>query len=214
MKASLLLLALLAASGIARAEFRTWKDASGAHEIKAELVSVQNGKVTLKLKSGAEPDIDNIDAILNDLSGNAKKINEHGRRADGIVKSMLLHSRGQSGERQPTDINAMLDEYTNLAYHGMRAQDSTFNITIQRDLAPDAGKIDAIPQDLSRVFLNILNNACYAANERAKKGKLRNAAGVSAASAREAASSRFCCRTARRVIPETAPSKKIIKGRS
>lgn len=114
-------------------------------------------------------DFENIEALLCDLSGNAKKINEHGRRADGIVRSMLLHSRGQAGERQPTDVNAMLDEYVNLSYHGMRAQDSSFNITIERQLAADLGKIDAIPQDLSRVFLNLLNNACYAANDKAKK---------------------------------------------
>ncbi len=152
-----------------------------AHEIKNPLNFVNNFaelSVELtaelreeleKLKSGAAPDLENIDALLTSLAGNAKKINEHGRRADGIVRSMLLHSRGQAGERQPTDINAMLDEYTNLAYHGMRAQDSTFNITIQRDFAPGLGYIDAIPQDLSRVFLNILNNACYAAHEKAGK---------------------------------------------
>ncbi|MBL8229846.1 MAG: GAF domain-containing protein [Bryobacterales bacterium] len=152
-----------------------------AHEIKNPLNFVNNFadlSVELtsdlreemeKLKSGAAPDMENINALLSDLAGNAKKINEHGRRADGIVKSMLLHSRGQAGERQPTDINGMLDEYTNLAYHGMRAQDSTFNITIQRQFAPDLGKVDAVPQDLSRVFLNILNNACYAAHDKAKR---------------------------------------------
>ncbi len=152
-----------------------------AHEIKNPLNFVNNFadlSVELmdelredidKMKAGAPPDYENIEALLDDLTGNAKKINEHGKRADGIVRSMLLHSRGQAGERQPTDINAMLDEYVNLTYHGMRAQDSSFNITIERALASDAGTVEAIPQDLSRVFLNLLNNACYAVNDRAKK---------------------------------------------
>jgi signal transduction histidine kinase len=152
-----------------------------AHEIKNPLNFVNNFadlSVELmdelredieKMKAGAPPDYENIDALLDDLSGNAKKINEHGKRADGIVRSMLLHSRGQTGERQPTDINKMLEEYVNLTYHGMRAQDSSFNVTIERDYANDVGKIDALPQDLSRVFLNLLNNACYAVNDKAKK---------------------------------------------
>lgn len=152
-----------------------------AHEIKNPLNFVNNFadlSVELmdelreevgKLKAGQPPDVENIEALLDDLSGNARKINEHGKRADGIVRSMLLHSRGQAGERQPTDINAMLEEYVNLTYHGMRAQDSSFNVTIERDLASDAGTVEAIPQDLSRVFLNLLNNACYAVNDKAKK---------------------------------------------
>jgi signal transduction histidine kinase len=152
-----------------------------AHEIKNPLNFVNNFadlSVELmdelreevdKLESGTPPDVENMKALLDDLTGNAKKINEHGKRADGIVRSMLLHSRGQTGERQPTDINKMLEEYVNLTYHGMRAQDSSFNVTIEREYASDAGMIDAIPQDLSRVFLNLLNNACYAVNERAKK---------------------------------------------
>ena len=153
-----------------------------AHEIKNPLNFVNNfADLSVELMDELREDIEkhkaaipekdyeNIEALLDDLSGNAKKINEHGKRADGIVRSMLLHSRGQAGERQPTDINAMLDEYVNLTYHGMGAQDSSFNVTIERDLASDAGTVEAIPQDLSRVFLNLLNNACYAVNDRAKK---------------------------------------------
>ena len=100
---------------------------------------------------------------------NARKINDHGRRADSIVRGMLLHSRGQSGERQPTDINALLEEYVNLSYHGMRAQDSAFNLTVERAYDPTVGTILAVPQDLSRVFLNIVNNACYAANDKKRR---------------------------------------------
>ena len=79
---------------------------------------------------------------------------------------MLLHSRGQTGDWQSTDLNGLLEEYVNLSYHGMRAQDSSFNVTIERDYGADAGFVRAVPQDLSRVFLNIVNNACYAANDR------------------------------------------------
>ena len=153
-----------------------------AHEIKNPLNFVNNFadlSVDLmeelqeevdKLKSGAQPDVENMTALLRDLSGNAKKINEHGKRADGIVKSMLMHSRGAAGEWQVIDINNLVDEYVNLSYHGTRAQDSSFNATIERGYAATAGKIDAIPQDLSRVFLNLLNNAFYAVHERTRKG--------------------------------------------
>jgi signal transduction histidine kinase len=91
---------------------------------------------------------------------------EHGKRADSIVRSMLQHSRGKAGERQLTDINAILQEDINLAYHGMRAQDSSFNIKIETDLDPSIGKLDIVPQDVSRVFLNIINNGCYEAHRR------------------------------------------------
>lgn len=153
-----------------------------AHEIKNPLNFVNNfADLSVELMDELREDIEkhkaaipekdyeNIEALLDDLSGNAKKINEHGKRADGIVRSMLLHSRGQTGEHKPTDINAMLEEYVNLTYHGMRAQDSSFNVTIERDFASDVGKVEAIPQDLSRVFLNLLNNACYAVNDKAQK---------------------------------------------
>ena len=79
---------------------------------------------------------------------------------------MLLHSRGKAGERQETDLNALLAEYTNLAYHGMRAQDQSFNVKIETDFDPAVGKVNVVPQDLSRAFLNIVNNACYAANDK------------------------------------------------
>jgi len=114
-----------------------------------------------KLDAGA---IDYIEEILDDLELNVTKINEHGKRADSIVRGMLLHSRGKSGERQPTDINALLAEYVNLAYHGMRAQDSTFNVKIESDYDSSIGLVKIVPQDISRVFLNMVNNACYAAN--------------------------------------------------
>jgi signal transduction histidine kinase/ligand-binding sensor domain-containing protein len=152
-----------------------------AHEIKNPLNFITNFAVLsedltsdLRKELAAEKDrVDpkraaEISSLLDDLEQNVRKINEHGRRADGIVRGMLLHSRGKAGERQDTDVNALLAEYTNLAYHGMRAQDSTFNIKIEMDLDPSIGKISVVPQDLSRAFLNIVNNACYAANDRKK----------------------------------------------
>ncbi len=152
-----------------------------AHEIKNPLNFINNyADLSVELMTELREELEqeqaalpekkyqSLQKLIGSLSGNAKKIFEHGKRADGIVRSMLLHSRGQAGERQPTDINAMLDEYVNLSYHGMRAQDSSFNLTIERDFDPEAGAVDAIPQDLSRVFLNLLNNACYAVNEKAR----------------------------------------------
>jgi signal transduction histidine kinase len=108
---------------------------------------------------------------------NARKINDHGRRADSIIRGMLLHSRGHSGERQETDINAVLEEYVNLSYHGIRAQDSSFNVTLDRNYDPTVGTVVAVPQDISRVFLNIVNNACYATHERKQQADARGEQG-------------------------------------
>jgi len=107
--------------------------------------------------------------IVKDLKQNLEKINQHGKRADSIVKGMLLHSRGTSGEKTLTDINELLDQYVNLAYHGLRAQNKDFNISIEKNYDDTLEKINVVPQDISRVFLNIINNACYAAYNRKKK---------------------------------------------
>jgi two-component system NtrC family sensor kinase len=103
------------------------------------------------------------------LTGNLEKIAEHGRRADGIVKSMLAHSRGSSGERQTVDISSLVDESLNLAYHGARAQDQNFNITLERDLDFSIAPIELVPQDVTRVFLNLFGNGFYAADKRGKE---------------------------------------------
>ena len=108
------------------------------------------------------------------MKQNLEKINQHGKRADSIVKGMLLHSRGTSGEKTLTDINDLLDQYVNLAYHGMRAQNKEFNIKIEKDYDESLEKIYVIPQDISRVFLNIINNACYAAYDKKKKSNDEN----------------------------------------
>ena len=105
------------------------------------------------------------------LTGNLEKIAEHGRRADGIVRSMLQHSRGGSGDWQATDLNALIDEAMNLAYHGARAQDQSFNITLERDFDRNIPPIDVVPQDMTRVFLNLIGNGFYAARLRSREGE-------------------------------------------
>jgi signal transduction histidine kinase len=146
-----------------------------AHEIKNPLNFVNNfsevsgeliDEMIEELEKGNNEDV--LD-IVKDLKQNLEKINHHGKRADSIVKGMLLHSRGTAGEKTPTDINDLLEQYVNLAYHGMRAQNKDFNITIERDYDKTLEKINVVPQDISRVFLNIINNGCYAANDKKKK---------------------------------------------
>ena len=104
------------------------------------------------------------------LTSNLEKITEHGKRADGIVKAMLEHSRGSSAERRMVDLNALIDEALNLAYHGARAQDQSFNITLERDFGEGIAPIEVNPQDMTRVFLNIFSNGFYAATRRARNG--------------------------------------------
>ena len=103
------------------------------------------------------------------LRGNLDKIVQHGKRADSIVKNMLLHSRQGSREHRPVDINALVEESLNLAYHGARAEKQGFNITLERLLDPAAGEADLFPQEITRVLLNLISNGFYAATKR--KGK-------------------------------------------
>ena len=110
-----------------------------------------------------------IDEIVAMLIGNLQKIAEHGRRADGIVTSMLAHSRSGSGERQTVDINSLIDDSLNLAYHGARAQDQNFNIAMECDLDRNMAPIELVPQDVTRVFLNLFGNGFYAANNHCKE---------------------------------------------
>jgi two-component system NtrC family sensor kinase len=150
-----------------------------AHEIKNPLNFVNNFadlsvELLDELKGAAAPAVvalgdetrAEIDEIVGLLTGNLEKIAEHGRRADGIVKSMLAHSRGSSGERQAVDINSLIEESLNLAYHGARAQDQKFNIVLERDLDHIIAPIELVPQDITRVFLNLFGNGFYAANKR------------------------------------------------
>ena len=111
---------------------------------------------------------DGIVGILDDLRSNLEKINEHGKRADGIVRSMLDHSRNQSGDKRAVNLNALLKQYADLAYHAIRAKDRRFNVTWEEDFDAGMGEVMVAPQDWSRVFLNLVNNACQATFERAK----------------------------------------------
>jgi signal transduction histidine kinase len=152
-----------------------------AHEIKNPLNFVNNFaglsvELLDELKETAAPAIAglaederaDVDEIVGMLTGNLEKIAEHGRRADGIVKSMLEHSRGVSGERREVDLNTLVDEALNLAYHGARAQDAGFNIILERDLDPAIAPIELAPQEITRVFLNLFGNGFYAATKRAR----------------------------------------------
>jgi two-component system, NtrC family, sensor kinase len=153
-----------------------------AHEIKNPLNFVNNfAGLSLELlddlKAAAEPGIAALDQerraeigeTIEMLTGNLAKIAQHGHRADGIVKSMLAHSRGTSGDVQPVDINALVEEALNLAYHGARAQDQSFNITLEREFGAMIAPIELVPQDITRVLLNLFGNGFYAANKRRHK---------------------------------------------
>jgi signal transduction histidine kinase len=154
-----------------------------AHEIKNPLNFVNNyaelsGELVGEVRELCEKQETRLDArtvealhdLLETLERNTGKIKEHGKRADSIVRSMLQHSRGKAGERQSTDLNLMLEEDLNLAYHGMRAQDPSFNITIEKDLDPSVGRLDVVPQDISRALLNIITNACYETHRKKAAG--------------------------------------------
>jgi two-component system, NtrC family, sensor kinase len=107
-----------------------------------------------------------ISEIADTLQGNLDKVVQHGKRADAIVKNMLLHSREGSGEHRVVDINALVEETLNLAWHGARAEKQGFNIALERSLNPDAGEADVFPQDITRVLLNLISNGFYAAIQR------------------------------------------------
>jgi len=113
--------------------------------------------------------IDEVKALADDVIENEEKINHHGKRADAIVKGMLQHSRAITGQKEPTDINALADEYLRLSYHGMRAKNKAFHATLETDFDKTIGKINIIPQDIGRVLLNLFNNAFYSVNEKQKK---------------------------------------------
>jgi len=153
-----------------------------AHEIKNPLNFVNNfAGLSVELLDELKQAARALDALDPDrraeigetigmLTGNMEKIVEHGRRADGIVRSMLQHSRGGSDDWQPTDLNALAEEALNLAYHGARAQDPNFDITLEHDLDRNLVPVDVVPQELTRVLLNLIGNGFYAANERSREG--------------------------------------------
>jgi signal transduction histidine kinase len=139
-------------------------------EVSTELLDEVSEELNrVKTRHASSPDNDDdplseAEAILSDIKQNLHKITHHGKRADAIVKGMLAHSRAGKGTKEPTDINALADEYLRLSYHGLRAKDKTFNADFKMDLDPGLPLINMEPQDIGRVLLNILNNAFYAAS--------------------------------------------------
>ena len=157
-----------------------------AHEIKNPLNFVNNfSAVSVELidelrQALAGANLDNkpraeISEIADMLQGNLDKVVQHGKRANSIVKNMLLHSRQGSGEHRPVDINALVEESLNLAYHGARAEKQGFNITLEKSFDPAAGEVDVFPQEITRVLLNLISNGFYAATKRKteRMGRLR-----------------------------------------
>jgi signal transduction histidine kinase len=143
-----------------------------AHEIQNPLNFVNNfSEVNKELLAEMKDEIDKgnleeVKLIANDVTDNEEKTNHHGKRADAIVKGMLQHSRASTDKKEPTDINALCDEYLRLSYHGLRAKDKSFNAIMQTDFDRNIGMINIIPQDIGRVILNLLTNAFYAVNEK------------------------------------------------
>jgi len=145
-----------------------------AHEIQNPLNFINNfSEVNRELIDELEQEVDKgnleeVKAIANDIKENEQKINHHGKRAEGIVKGMLQHSRTSSGVKESTDINKLADEYLRLAYHGLRAKDKSFNATLETNYDETIGNINIIPQDIGRVILNLITNALYVVNEKKK----------------------------------------------
>jgi len=145
-----------------------------AHEIQNPLNFVNNfsdvnRELIDELRDSLERnDIEDALSIADDIQQNEEKVNHHGKRADAIVKNMLQHSRNNSGEKEPTDINSMADEYLRLSYHGLRAKDKLFNAEMATDFDTNLPKISVIPQDVGRVLLNLFNNAFYAVQQKKK----------------------------------------------
>ena len=146
-----------------------------AHEIQNPLNFVNNfsevnkelvDELKIELATG---NVQLANEIADDIKANEKKINHHGKRADAIVKGMLQHSRTSSGQKEPTDINALADEYLRLSYHGLRAKDKSFNATMKTDFDQSIVNINIIPQDIGRVVLNLINNAFYVVDEKKKQ---------------------------------------------
>ena len=146
-----------------------------AHEIQNPLNFVNNfsevsNELIVEMNDELDKgDINEAKAIASDIRQNLEKINHHGKRADAIVKGMLQHSQASTGQKEPTDINKLADEYLRLAYHGLRAKDNTFNATLKTNFDESIGNINSVPQDIGRVLLNLINNAFYVVDEKKKQ---------------------------------------------
>ena len=136
-------------------------------EVNNELIEEVKNQIPMAI--GTKLKSEEINELLNDIFQNNEKIKHHGKRADAIVKGMLQHSRASSGQKEPTDVNALADEYLRLAYHGLRAKDKSFSATMKTDFDQSIGNINIIQQDIGRVVLNLINNAFYAVDEKKKQ---------------------------------------------
>ena len=176
-----------------------------AHEIQNPLNFVNNfSEINIELIEEMKTELlagYSVEAIeiVKDISENMEKITQHGKRADAIVKGMLQHSRSSSGIKEPTDINALADEYLRLAYHGLRAKNKSFHATMNTEFDNSIGTIIIIPQDIGRVLLNLINNAFYAVNEKKTTLELENSANTATLSTYEPTVSLRTFRTNRNV---------------
>jgi signal transduction histidine kinase len=146
-----------------------------AHEIQNPLNFINNfSEVTAELIDEMEAErsqgnANEVLALMEEIKQNLQKINSHGKRADAIVKGMLQHSRKSTGQKEPADLNELVDEYLKIAFHGMRAKDKSFHATLKAEFDDTIGKINIVPQDIGRVLLNLFNNAFYAVTEKRKQ---------------------------------------------
>ena len=139
-------------------------------KLSAEMMDELTELLEQSIASLEEDDREDAEDLIATVTANLKMIDQHGRRADSIVKNMLLHSRVGSGEKQTVDLNALTQEGLNLAYHGARAPDKSFNINLQIELSEDVGQVECLPQDLQRVILNLCSNGMYEAVKHSKSG--------------------------------------------
>ncbi len=145
-----------------------------AHEIQNPLNFVNNfSEVNAELieemrEEMGKGNMDEVNTIVNDIAENQKRISQHGKRADAIVKGMLQHSRISTGQKEPTNFNALADEFLRLAYHGLQAKENSFDVTLKTDFDQSIGKISIVPQEIGRVLHNLINNAFYAVGEKKK----------------------------------------------
>jgi signal transduction histidine kinase len=184
-----------------------------AHEIQNPLNFVNNfSEVSKELleemkEELEEGNLEEVQEIANDVINNMEKILHHGKRADGIVKGMLMHSRTNKGEKEATDINALVDEYLRLAYHGLRAKDKSFNANLETNYEDTIGLVEIVPQDIGRVVLNLITNAFYAVNEKKKSNEIDYSSRVKVRTEKSADKIRITVQDNGNGIPEEIASK-------
>jgi two-component system NtrC family sensor kinase len=186
-----------------------------AHEIQNPLNFVNNfSEVSTELVRELKEDYQKTDSpkevdleLINDIEGNLQKITEHGRRASSIIKGMLEHSRSSSGQKVQTDLNALVEEYLKLSYHGLRAKDNTFQSKMVTELQSGLGEVLIVPQEIGRVLLNIFNNGFYAINQRKKAGISEYEPALSVKTIKENGHVKIVIRDNGKGIPESVKQK-------